>query len=61
LTYTAGQAVILHTRVVNQDLDWIRIQDFCGSGSGLGIRILDPDTSAIKMKDIFLSDLFSFL
>jgi hypothetical protein len=34
---------LVFSRVVDPDPDWIRIQRLCGSGSVLGIRILDPD------------------
>jgi hypothetical protein len=36
------------------DPDWIRIQQLCGSGSVLGIRIPDPDPGAIKLSNIIV-------
>jgi hypothetical protein len=40
----------LESRVV--DPDWIRIQRLCGSGSVLGIRILDPELGTRKLRNI---------
>jgi hypothetical protein len=37
---------------VDPDPDWIRIQQLCGSGSILGIRIPDPDPGARKIRNI---------